>query len=495
MIDRRAAIAGLLSLSACAAVADAPPRAPLPRTRPLGPIPEATSEAGFELKARLGPSGPSGWLVADLDTGAVLDAQDGERAFAPASVAKMPTALYAAERLGLAHRFETAVLGRGRLAAGTLDGDLILKGGGDPELDSDALYTLAEALRSAGLTRITGRFLVDGAPLPEIASIDPTQPIDVPYNPGVAGLNLNFNRVRLRWGRGQPRFSALGEGRDPAAPWIGVDPARGRPMHVVAGERVLWRLPARALQGRGERWLPVKRPVLHAGRVFQAIAREVGIVLPSPELGLAGEARVLARLSGRPLGEVASDMLRFSTNLTAEALGLAASHATDGAPATLAASAGLMNRWHAGCIGRSSDDAAIGFVNHSGLSIQSRIAPEHLVALLASAAGRGAAKARAPSLPPGTAAALLAPYALGGRDNPLAAATEVRAKTGTMDYVRGLSGYLTTPGGRRLAFAILSNDLAARRGAVRQLNRAWMRRAKGFERALLLSWAGRFDRA
>jgi D-alanyl-D-alanine carboxypeptidase/D-alanyl-D-alanine-endopeptidase (penicillin-binding protein 4) len=65
---------------------------------------------------------------------------------------------------------------------------------------------------------------------------------------------------------------------------------------------------------------------------------------------------------------------------------------------------------------------------------------------------------------------------------------EIAAKTGTMDYVRGLAGYIVTPSGRRLAFAIFSNDLDRRQPGVQRINKGWMAQAREFERGLIRNW-------
>jgi len=73
----------------------------------------------------------------------------------------------------------------------------------------------------------------------------------------------------------------------------------------------------------------------------------------------------------------------------------------------------------------------------------------------------------------------------------------VRAKTGTLDFARGLAGYAVTPSGRRLAFAYFANDLdrrAAAPGPGRPAGaRGWRNRAVRLERALLRGWLNRFD--
>ncbi|MEM0944080.1 MAG: D-alanyl-D-alanine carboxypeptidase, partial [Pseudomonadota bacterium] len=131
--------------------------------------------------------------MVDLDTGQVLDAENADKPFAPASVAKLPTAFFALDLLGPEHRFATEVAITGQVRAERLEGDLILRGAGDPELDTDALLPLVQRAREAGIRTISGRFLVDGSALARLPAIDPLQPAEAPYNPGLSGLNLNFN--------------------------------------------------------------------------------------------------------------------------------------------------------------------------------------------------------------------------------------------------------------------------------------------------------------
>src|SRR5690625_4436209 len=143
------------------------------------------------------PSGISGWLAVDLDNGKVIDASHEDLAFVPASVAKLPTAAFALHALGADHRFQTTLLATGPIENGRLKGDLVLQGGGDPELDTDALLLLVQQLVASGLHSIEGRFLADGTALPQQREITPAQEIDAAYNPSVSGLNLNFNRVHV----------------------------------------------------------------------------------------------------------------------------------------------------------------------------------------------------------------------------------------------------------------------------------------------------------
>ncbi|MGF1659143.1 MAG: D-alanyl-D-alanine carboxypeptidase/D-alanyl-D-alanine-endopeptidase [Rubrimonas sp.] len=473
-LTRRAAIAALGAAVACAAQAGAPPIAPAPRPR--------SAPTGAALAQARGFSGEVGFVLCDAATGATLEALNAGRGFAPASVVKLATALYALETLGRAHRFETATLARGALADGRLAGDLVLRGGGDPELDTAQLAQLA-AETAQRVRGVTGRFLVEDAPA--AALIDADQPAEASYNPAVGALNLNFNRVRLAWSRRggaldarieahserlSPPTAAVGlqiEGLDCGCPVFSHDASR-------APER--WRVRADALRGEGSVFLPVRAPALYAADVFRSAAAQAGLALPPPVVAAAGAGggAPLAATRSRALDEIVGDMLRHSTNLTAEALGLAATRARGGDAASLEASGAAMSAWAEARAGAQG----LALRNHSGLSAESRARPEALAALM-----------RAPGAFE-TLAPLIRAYPLEGFE-----AAVVLAKTGTMDFARGLGGWLVGPSGRRMVFAIFSGDLprrAASRGGPAQGARGWRNAALGFERALLGSWLTRF---
>ncbi len=477
--------------------AGAPTRAPLPVPRlaleamggPMG-APASPGVLGAQLRRELGLTGRSGWAVADLATGEILDAARAEEGFAPASVAKLATALYALEALGPEHRFETRLWAVGPVAGGEVAGDLLLEGGGDPELDSDALSAFPEALRRAGIRRVAGRIRVDASGPVTAPAIDPQQPPDMAYNPAISGLNLNFNRVHFEWrGAREHRMVALGERVAPPVTSVRAEIVPGGPLftHALSGAEEVWRVAADALRGRGARWLPVRRPEVYAVDVLGRLVAQAGVHVAGASAREVGAPRLLARHLSRPLSQILRDMLRFSTNLTAEAVGAAVAGTRGLAEGTLAQSAALMNAWAAARAGGPPGDPRIAFANHSGLSTESRVTPERLVRLLIAAAKAGGDGAR----PPGPAGWLMRPKGLAGADGEDLADVTYWAKTGTMDRIRGLAGYLVLPEGRTLAFAIFSNDLARRGPARRGIDRRWMGRAKRFERGLLRVWAER----
>ena len=393
-------------------------------------------------RARLGAA-DLGFVAIDLRSGTAGMSVQPDIMLPPASTLKTVTALYALDRLGAGHRFTTRVL---------RDGDtLVLAGGGDPTLDTDGLAALAQdTARAAGDWR-PARFVVWGGALPRVEQIAPGQAAHLAYNPAISGMILNFNRVHLGWRCETDcalSLEARAEGHSPRAYSIAaaVRPGGGAYLHGASGGREQWDIPRRGLSARGTRWLPVRRPEAYAGDVFQTLARAAGLPLPAPEvIDTAPSGAEIARRDSEPLPAILHGMLKHSTNLTAEVVGLAASGA-DGQVASAQAMAGWLAETGAG---------PAQLADHSGLSadpLRDVLGPD--------AGGSGAGGA------------------------PL-----VQAKTGTLNFVSCLAGYATLLQGAEVAFAALVAD-DRRRAATEgqdwpEGSLAWVRRAKLLQRDLV----------
>ena len=450
-------------------------------TRVTGP--RVRSVEDILAEARLG--GRVTFAVADARTGLGLESRARDEAMPPASTAKAITAAYALDRLGLEHRFRTRLLATGPVTDGRLDGDLILMGGGDPTLDTDGISALARDLVAAGVRQVRGRFLWHDRSLPAVRAIDPDQPDHVGYNPAVAGLNLNYNRVHFEWARGQGGYRVGMDARsETVRPEVRLASIRvverTTPVYTYenGGGTERWTVASRALGERGSRWLPTRLPGAYTAEVFAWLAARAGCALPVPErAGGRLEGRVIAERQSAALTGVARDMLAWSTNLTAEALGLTASVAGGASPSGLADSAALMNRW---LVARAPGTRPA-FVDHSGLSPASRISAADMVAALVALGSDGAM------------AGLLKSFPL--RDQGVPHPVAVRAKTGTLNFVSALAGFARLPGGHELAFAIFTGDLDRRSGvsaadAERPSGgREWTGRARALQRALIDRWA------
>jgi len=102
------------------------------------------------------------FLVATAE-GDPLEAREPDQPFNPASVVKVATTLWALERLGPDHRFETrfAIAGRLEPSDGIVDGDLLVEGGGDPDFHVENAYLVARALNRLGVREVRGALRVD----------------------------------------------------------------------------------------------------------------------------------------------------------------------------------------------------------------------------------------------------------------------------------------------------------------------------------------------
>ena len=480
--SRRAVLAGFLASAAAPAFAEAPAVSLLPRRRGDGSAERSTPTSAESLIAGAELGGAVGFVVADARTGTILEAVEPSRQLPPASVMKALTAAYALDRMGPARGFTTRVLATGPVSGGVVQGDLVLAGGGDPALDTDMLGDLAARLRAAGVTGATGDYLIWDAALPRMDRIDDEQPDFVGYNPAIGGLNLNFNRVHFEWrkrgGDWNLTMDARAERFTPAVRMARVRVAqRETPLFTFEqkGSTEDWTVASAALGKGGARWLPVRHPGLYTAEVFQTLCAAQGIKLPAPRfVDTLPQGTELARNDSAPLDILLRDMLKHSTNLTAEVMGLSASQA-----ATHLGSVTAMREW-----ARIRHGIAPRIADHSGLGGASRISAAEMVKVLTDTHQGG--------LP-----ALLKLHPMQDskgkpvKDHPV----QIRAKTGTLNFVSALAGYVQPPGGRQMAFAIFAAD-PERRARLTLAERedppggdAWNRRARTLQGNLLARWA------
>ena len=122
------------------------------------PLPTRLANA---LAVRGNPPSLSAAVALDLQTGSVVFARHADLPLAPASNEKLTVTFAALRDLGVTYRFKTEVLATGTQDGAVLDGDLYLKGFGDPTLRTSRLDRLAQAVAAAGITHVDGRVLGD----------------------------------------------------------------------------------------------------------------------------------------------------------------------------------------------------------------------------------------------------------------------------------------------------------------------------------------------
>lgn len=136
---------------------------------PATPAPTARRLAAGLVVGALALLAPAAAVAQSLayaavdETGSTLAERDAERPINPASVVKVATSLWALEELGPDHRFATrfAALGSVDGDPGTLAGDLLVLGGGDPDFHLENAFLVARELAAGGVRRVTGRLRVE----------------------------------------------------------------------------------------------------------------------------------------------------------------------------------------------------------------------------------------------------------------------------------------------------------------------------------------------
>ncbi len=478
-LTRRAALSTALAALGSSAFAVAPLNSLRPVARPAA-SPDLLGGAAAVIRS-FSLKGQVSCALMDPENGRLLDAYLPETELPPASVTKALTAAYGLQKLGRDFQFITGLSLQGRVVNGVLVGDIILTGSADPTLHTDDLVNFAKALQKTGIQRVKGRLVIVDNGFPYQREIDSSQLPQANYNPAIAGVNLNLNRVQFEWARQASggydlSMSAPGRIYRPQIPSIGMRvEERAAPSYAYqhALDREQWSVQRAVLGKDGGRWLPARNPRRYAGEAFQAICAEMGMRLPSPTIvdGQYPDAVMtveIAQKESRPYYEIAKSMLKLSTNLTAEVIGLTAS----GAP-TLRQSALALSQF------AQAHGMRGAVVDHSGLSDQSRLTAGGLAMFMAWHHRNGLAD-------------LLKPKILRHKGKPMNG-VDLRVKTGTLNFVSSLSGYLTYKG-KSLGFAILTADMARREKVKGSENprgaKGWEARSRSLQYAILRDWLG-----
>lgn len=405
-----------------------------------------------------------GIAVYNLTTKQYLYAYQKDKLFVPASNLKLFVTLAALEQLGPDYRFRTEMYATGNLTpSGVLQGDLVIKGYGDPSFSPDDLAALVEKLREVGVKRITGGILVDESYFDDVR-LGPAWMWDdevYGYSAQLSGLSLNKNTVTL---------TITPNGNIGAAPTLTVTPANDyvtihNKLTIVEGKDV--DLTYERLRGQNtitvsgtigaqaegvEEPLALDDPALFVGNVLKHQLVAAGISLDpgvSVEKVRLAEGSPLATHYSQPLAALIVELNKESDNFYAETLlkTLGAERKGEG---SFAAGREVV----AEVLRDANIVAGYQQVDGSGLSRLNLVAPDHLIQLLAYVQEQGYAQFFESSLPiAGVDGTLENRF----RDTP--AANKLIAKTGSMSGVNGLSGYVTAANGDKLAFAILMNGI------------------------------------
>lgn len=434
-------------------------------------------------------------VIQPVDAAEPLLAHNAESALNPASVMKLVTSFAALEQLGPAYTWSTEIWADGPLQAGRLDGDLVIRGGGDPTLTLERLWLLQRELRARGVREIDGNLVLDTSHF-SLPPYDPGEFDGEPfalYNAPPGALVANFNATTLRL---VPQQEGVAVNPEPALPGVelvsqlelaegecgdwrsGLNPRRGD------GER-----PALVIEGRfpgacGEKTLSLNLFDAEAtfDFTFRGLWAEAGGRLAGATVsGAAPTERLpLLRFASVPLADALRSLNKHSNNLMTKNLFLTLGTEAYGAPGTPEkgdrAVRAVLER-------HAIPTRKLVLDNGSGLSRIERISAEALNDLLI-AAYRSPYFSEFESAMPivaldGTLRRRFADTPLVGR---------AHLKTGTLRDVNALAGYLVHPQGRRISFVMLVNHPNAKHAEAAQ--RALLEWAQSQPLQLRQRWRG-----
>lgn len=461
-------------LAGCGGHTAAPAIAPAPVTRAERQL---TTDLNRIFDAPVMAQGLWGVEVKSLDSGRVLYARNEHRLMMPASNMKILTLATAAETLGWDYRFRTVLETAAPVDAGTLRGDLIVRGGGDPSIntrDNRSAHMLDEwaaALRAAGITRIDGDVVGDDNAFDDddLGAGWAWDYLQYNYAAPVGALEFNEDVAQL----------VIRPGAAPGDPPF-VELTAGSGLHVTnraftgtagSSETLDFTLPAHspeleitggiAVDGKpAMRLVAVLNPTVYFAQSVRdgLVARGIevtGQALDADDVaGLAAPdaRRAIVQSASPPLREIATVMMKVSQNLYAETLLKASGAAKGGLGTTEAgrvATRAVLGAW-------GIPDGTYIQMDGSGLSRYDYVTADVIVTILGQLARD-----------PKHRDAFTATLPIAGKDGTTRsrmkntrAEGNATAKTGSIANVRTLSGYVKTRDGETLVFSILANSFA-----------------------------------
>lgn len=435
------------------------------------PVAQALKEAGI-------PQTSVAILVQQVDKSRPLISINTGKPVNPASTMKLLTTYAGLELLGPAYTWKTEAYINGELKDGVLEGDLILKGYGDPDLTLERFQALIRALRNAGLREIRGNLIVDShwfedaAPDPGAFDGEPYRA----YNAAPDAMLVNFKATQFTF-RGDAASGKVLISADPTLPQLRiVNQLELRQVPCAdwkdrlgyniqkSGDTVTATFSGNYSIACGEKTLDLS--VLDNTAYVYALFSELwleqgGTIHGSFKPGeTPATAKRLATINSPPLANVIRLINKYSNNVMARQTLLTIAAEKQGAPATIEKGVRSIHQW---LTDKKLDFPELTLENGAGLSRQERISAQHLADLLLSAW-------RSPVMPE-----LMSSLPITAVDGTLEkrlknsdVAGQAHLKTGSLDGVRAMAGYLLDREGRRWVVVFVVNHANAGASRVAQ---------------------------
>jgi len=420
-------------------------------------------------------------LVYDLNKRTIIADENSQMALTPASTMKLVTTATALQTLGSGYRFSTRIQYSGVIdSMGVLNGNLYIKGGGDPSLGSsyfkdfnkDFLHQWSEAIDKLGITSVNGQVIADAS----IFGIN-VMPANWSwgdmgnyYGAPANGLSIYDNYTKLVFRSGSKAGdSTFIDCMQPYVPEMKIH-NQVRAANTTKDNAYIYGGmydPIRLAQGtipKGKEAFEV-RASIHDPAYLAALELETalagkGILCKYQcttlrrkqlfESFIDSSKRVeIHKLPGASVGSITYWTNMVSVNLFAEHLlkGVGVKMAGDGS--TYSSTRAVKRYWTKKGVNMNGFEMSDG----SGLSRSNAVSARHLVRILDYMSGSGNANSYKKSLSIAGKSGTLRSIGKGTH-----AANNLIGKRGSMTRVRSYAGYVTSISGRKLAFAIIVNN-------------------------------------
>ena len=421
-----------------------------------------------------------GLCVVNLRTGDMVFERNSEDGLNPASTMKVVTSATALKYLGPSYKYHTTIYTDGGVpSTGVVKGNLYVEGGGDPLFVVERMWKLVHDLKLAGLEQVAGDVIFDESFFDSDYALPGwTKKSDLARGPAyfasLSALSLNFNSLSLavRPGKqaGQP---AVVELETPASGYIeivnevttggaGSRRSLGVERKIVDGKLRMTMTGSIASDGEMQRvYRSVADPTAHfmAAWMDMMAAQGIDVKGEARQGRTAKSAQRVAQLTSPPLASILMDMNKYSNNFMAEQVLRTIGAEVKGGPGTTEKGLEVVAEYLASL---GLDPAEFTLVNGSGLTTQGKLSAEVLTSVLVDmAADANVGNEFRTSL------------AIAGLDGTLVRRLtddpgRLRGKTGTIDGVHCLAGYVGANDGDQYAFAFMVNDHG---GSVSQVKR------------------------
>ena len=437
---------------------------------------EMPSTVLASLKRAAIPTAAIGVRVQEVTSGQVLLSLNAEQAFNPASTMKLLTTSAALDLMGSTATFSTLAYIRGERKGDQLQGDLILRGSGDPKLVIENFWLFLRKIRTQGVRAIRGNLVLDRSAFAATAA-DPSQfdgdPLK-PYNAIPDALLLNFHALAVRFSP-QPTQGIVAVTIDPVLDGYPVQgptlkagpcPPDWRQSISATLDATAARFDGEFAAACGERFWQIHPYQMSRNRYLELVFRQLWAGLGGTFDGavvdgeVPSDAVLLTQWDSATLPELIRDINKFSNNVMARQLFLALGNAGGSGSATIAASRLAITRWLAT---NGIDATGLVLENGSGLSRLERISATTLSNVLVSAF-------QSPVMPEFIASLPLVGYdgTMKKRLRTQGVAGHAHIKSGSLQEVRTIAGYVLASSGKRYAVVFLINHPNAARGAEAQ---------------------------